>query len=51
MAEDDLRYPSLAYEYEEVPDSELEGGVGVMPGGPLEEVKEDDLISGRGLIP
>lgn len=51
MAEDDLRYPSLAYPYEESPTSDLPAGVGSMPGKPKEEVEEAELISGRGLIP
>ncbi len=56
MAQDDLRYPEhlIASPHEERPTSELPAGVGVMPGKPLQEVKEgeeDVLISGRGVIP
>jgi len=51
MAQDDLRYPSIASEYEEKPMSDLPAGRGSMPGNPLKEVKEDNLISGRGVIP
>ena len=51
MAYDDLRFPSLAEEHEELPRSELKVGVGAMPGKPLQETEEDDLISGRGVIP
>ncbi len=51
--EDDLRYPDelIASPYEDLPTSELKAGVGSMPGKPLQKVKEDNLISGRGLIP
>jgi len=51
MAEDDLRYPSLAYKYKERPTSELPAGRGVMPGSKKKEVKETPLKSGRGLVP
>jgi len=53
MAEDDLRYPEglIAGENWERPTSELPAGVGSMPGKPLQEVEEDNLISGRGLVP
>ena len=56
MAEDDLRYPDelIASPFWERKISTLKAGVGVMPGKPLQEVKEgeeDVLISGRGVIP
>jgi len=53
MATDDLRYPEgmIAGPHKERPTSELEAGVGVMPGSPPEEVEETELISGRGLVP
>lgn len=47
----DLRYPSVADEHEEKPISSLPAGVGSMPGEPKKEVKEEKLISGRGVIP
>ena len=55
-AADDLRYPDrmVADEHWERQRSELPVGRGAMPGKPLQEVKEgkdDELISGRGLIP
>jgi len=53
MAEDDLKYPEglIASPHEELPRSELPVQRGSMPGKPLQEVKEDKLISGRGVIP
>ena len=53
MAEDDLRYPEelIASPYEELPISDRPAGVGSMPGKPLQEIEEDKLISGRGVIP
>jgi len=50
--EDDLRQPSLAPAYEEVPMSEMPAGTGSMPGKPAKYVEgETELISGRGCIP
>lgn len=50
--EDDLRQPSLAPEYKEVPMSEMPAGTGSMPGKPATYVEgETELISGRGCIP
>ncbi|GAH59050.1 unnamed protein product [marine sediment metagenome] len=51
--EDDLRYPErmVADEHWERPRSDLPVERGSMPGKPLQEVDEDNLISGRGLIP
>ena len=51
MASDDLRYPSLAEDHEELPRSELPVQRGSMPGKPLQKTEEDNLISGRGCIP
>jgi len=51
--QDDLRYPDkmVASDHEELPMSDLPAGRGSMPGKPLQEVEEDHLISGRGVIP
>ena len=51
--EDDLRYPEglIASPHKERPISDRPAGVGSMPGKPLQEVEEDNLISGRGLVP
>ena len=53
MAQDDLRYPEgmVASEHKELPESKMPAGRGSMPGKPLQEVEEDHLISGRGVIP
>ena len=51
MAQDDLRYPSIASDHEQKPMSDLPAGRGSMPGKPLQEVEEDNLVSGRGVIP
>lgn len=51
MAVDDLRFPSLANPYVELPTSDLEGGVGSMPGSPAMPITENNLIAGRGSIP
>ena len=52
MAQDDLvGMEHIAYEYEELPTSELPAGTGSMPGKKKKEVEEDNLISGRGVIP
>ena len=52
--EDDLRYPEklIADDYEELPRSDLPVARGSMPGSPHKELEEEDnLISGRGVIP
>jgi len=52
MARNDLvGMEHIAYEYEELPTSELPAGTGSIPGKKTEEVCETELISGRGLIP
>ena len=56
MASDDLRYPSIASKFKELPKSELQTGRGSMPGKTPEEkrreaIEDDGLISGRGCIP
>jgi len=53
MAQDDLRYPDgmVASEHKELPESDLPVGRGSMPGKPLQEIEEDQLISGRGCVP
>ena len=52
MAQDDMvGMERIAYSYEDLPESKLPAGRGSMPGKPLQEVEEDKLISGRGVIP
>jgi len=53
MAADDLKYPEglIASPYVELQQSTLKVGVGSMPGKPLQEIDEDRLVSGRGVIP
>ena len=55
IATDDLvGMENIANEHWERTRSELQPGVGAMPGKPLQEIKqgeEDVLISGRGVIP
>jgi len=42
---------NIAPEHKDLPRSELPVQRGSMPGKPLQEVEEDNLISGRGLVP
>lgn len=52
MSDDDLvGMENIAYQYEELPISDLPAERGSMPGKIHKELKETKLISGRGCVP